>query len=49
MVRWVFDKFNRYEGAESIGSASSLFVLEVTPRAKPLIRGNYDRPIYTNS
>lgn len=49
MVRWVFDKFNRYQGAESIGSSSSLFILETTSRTKPLISGNYDRPIYTNN
>lgn len=49
MMRWVFDKFNRYQGAESIGSSSSLFVAEVTPKAKPIIKGNYDRPIYTNN
>lgn len=49
MIRWVFDKFNRYQGAESIGSTSSLFVLEVTPKTKPLVAGDYDRPIYTNN
>lgn len=49
MIRWIFDKFNRYQGAESIGSASSLFILEVTSKTKPLITGNYDRPIYTNN
>ncbi len=49
MVRWVFDKFNRYQGADSIGSASSLFVLDVTSKTKPLIIKNYDRPIYTNN
>ncbi|MDP3954733.1 MAG: bis-aminopropyl spermidine synthase family protein [bacterium] len=49
MVRWIFDKFNRYQGAESIGSASSLFILEVTANTKSLIFGNYDRPIYTNN
>ena len=49
MVRWIFDKFNRYQGAESIGSASSLFILEATSKTKPLITGNYDRPIYTNN
>lgn len=49
MQRWVFDKFNRYQGAESIGSASSLFVLDVTSKTKPLVTGNYDRPIYTNN
>ncbi|OGM18875.1 hypothetical protein A2686_05055 [Candidatus Woesebacteria bacterium RIFCSPHIGHO2_01_FULL_38_10] len=48
MVRWLFDKFNRYQGAESIGSASSLFILEVTSKTKPLITGKYDKPIYTN-
>lgn len=49
MVRWVFDKFNRYQGAESIGSSSSLFIAEVTPKTKIVIKGNYDRPIYTNN
>ena len=48
MTRWVFDKFNRYQGAESIGSTSSLFVTEVTPRTKPIIKGDYDKPIHTN-
>ncbi len=48
MARWVFDKFNRYQGAESIGSSSSLFVAEITPKTKPTIKGDYDRPIYTN-
>ncbi len=48
MFRWVFDRFNRYDVVESIGSASSLFIAEVTPQTKPLIRGNYDKPIYTN-
>lgn len=49
MMRWVFDKFNRYQGAESIGSSSSLFIAEVTPKTKPVIRGYYDKPIYTNN
>lgn len=48
MTRWVFDKFNRYHGAESIGSTSSLFIAEITPKTKPLIKGDYDKPIYTN-
>ncbi len=48
MIRYVFDKFNRYVGAESIGSTSSLFVLDITPKVKTLIRENYDKPIYTN-
>jgi hypothetical protein len=47
MARWVFDKFNRYHGAESIGGASSLLVCEVTPRTKILIKGGYQGNIYT--
>jgi len=48
MIRWAFDKFNRYHGAESIGSASSLFVLDTTPKTKALVPGSYDQAIYTN-
>ena len=48
MLRWVFDKFNRYNGAEAIGSASSLFICEATPKIKPLIKGEYkNEDIYT--
>ncbi len=49
MMRWVFDKFNRYQGAESIGSSSSLFIAEITPKTKPVVKGNYERPIYTDN
>jgi len=49
MIRWVFDKFNRYKGAESIGSTSSLFVLDITPKTKTLVIKNYDKSIYTNN
>lgn len=47
MIRWVLGKFNRYERAESIGSSSSLYVTEVTPKTKSLIKGNFNKPIYT--
>ncbi len=47
LLRWVFDKFNRYEGAQSIGNTSSLYITEVTPKTKPLIRGVDKKPIYT--
>jgi predicted methyltransferase len=46
MIRWVFDKFNRYEKAESIGSSSSLYIVEITPKTKPLLLRNYEK-IYT--
>ena len=49
MMRWVWDKFNRYQGAESIGSASSLFVLETTPKTKALITGKNHESIYTTN
>lgn len=49
MVRWTFDKFNRYGGAESIGSASSLFVLDTTSKTQALVTNNYDKSIYTNN
>jgi len=50
MMRWVFDKFNRYNGAESIGNSSSLFICDVTPRTKPLV-GNkkFNGDIYTTN
>lgn len=47
MIRWVFDKFNRYEGAESIGSAGSLYVCDRTPKTRPLVRGTFSKAIYT--
>jgi len=46
MIRWVFDKFNRYEKAESIGSSSSLYIVETTPKTKSLVLKNYEK-IYT--
>lgn len=49
MIRWILDKFNRYQGAESIGSSSTLFVLDLTPKTKPAILGEYVKPIYTNN
>lgn len=49
MIRWVFDNYNKYSGAESIGDTSSLFVLDITAKTKPLILNNYDKPIYTNN
>ncbi len=49
MIRYIFDKFNRYAGAESIGSSSSLFVTEATPQIKSMIKGKYERSIYTNN
>lgn len=49
MLRFVFDKFNRYTGAESIGSSSTLFVCEVTPKTKILVKENSNAEIYTNN
>ncbi|MBI2414562.1 bis-aminopropyl spermidine synthase family protein [candidate division WWE3 bacterium] len=49
MTRWVFDKFNRYNGADSIGSTSSILVLDTTPKTIPLIKGKFNESIYTNN
>jgi predicted methyltransferase len=49
MIRWIFDKFNKYNGAESIGSTSSLFICEITPKTRALVNGDYGKPIYTNN
>lgn len=49
MIRRVWDKINRYTGAESIGSTSSLYQLEITPKTKPIIKGEENEPIYTNN
>jgi len=48
MIRWVFDKFNQYDKAESIGSTSTLFVCEITPKSKPLLLNKFEDKIYTN-
>lgn len=48
MIRWVFDKFNRYNGAESIGNSSSLFICEVTAKTSPIEKGTFKKEIYTD-
>lgn len=47
ILRWVFDKFNRYTGAESIGNTSSLYVGDITPQTHPIIQGEFNEKIYT--
>jgi len=49
MLRFIFDKFNRYKGAESIGDSSSLFIADVTANTKPIITGKHDKKIYTHN
>ena len=48
LVEQVLADFNRYEGAESIGSKSALWVLSMTPKSKPLIKGQYTGELYTS-
>lgn len=43
----VLPGFNRYLGAESIGSCSSLYVCTTTPKTHPLVRGRFVEPLYT--
>jgi predicted methyltransferase len=40
--------FAEYEGAEAIGSRSTLFVCARTPKSKPLVRGREEGDLYTS-
>lgn len=42
------EKFNRYIGAEAIGSNSALYLLQTTPKTKILIKGRFSQRIYTH-
>ena len=42
-------RFTRYDGALSIGSASSLYVCRMTPRSKPIVSGEFAGDIYTKT
>ena len=48
LVEAVFEDFNRYEGAEAIGSRSALWRCRVTPETRPLIRGEAQGSLYTS-
>jgi predicted methyltransferase len=48
LVEAVFEDFNEYDGAESIGSRSALWRCRLTPESKPLVRGEVDGPLYTS-
>jgi hypothetical protein len=48
LVEAVFEGFNQYEGAESIGSQSALWRCRVTPEAKALVTGEVEGPLYTS-
>jgi predicted methyltransferase len=48
LVEAVFEGFNRYEGAESIGSQSALWRCRVTPETKALVTGKVKGPLYTS-
>ncbi len=47
-VEAVFEDFNQYDGAESIGSRSALWRCRVTPQTKPLVRGAVTGELYTS-
>jgi predicted methyltransferase len=48
VVEAVFEDFNAYEGAEAIGSRSSLWRCAMTPEARPIIKGRLEGPLYTS-
>jgi len=47
-IRSINDNFSHYYGAESIGSHSTLYELERTPKTKAMISGSFSGKIYTN-
>lgn len=47
LIRSMYDLFSQYNGAESIGSNSNLYVCELTQKTKSLIKGSYHGNIYT--
>lgn len=47
IIEELLPNFNRYLAAKTIGGASDLYVLRLTPKARPLIRGECKRKIYT--
>ena len=48
LVETVLEGFNTYEGAESIGSRSSLWRCRMTSQSKPLVTGRVEGPLYTS-
>ena len=48
LIEAVFEDFNEYQGAESVGSRSALWRCRVTPETKSLVRGAVDGPLYTS-
>ena len=48
VVEAVFEDFNAYDGAEAIGSRSSLWRCSMTPASRPLVKGAVEGPLYTS-
>ena len=48
LIEAVFEDFNEYHGAESIGSRSALWRCRVTPETRPLVRGEVEGPLYSS-
>ncbi|UCF46380.1 MAG: bis-aminopropyl spermidine synthase family protein [Myxococcales bacterium] len=48
LIEAVYEDFNRYHGAEAIGSRSALWQCRVTPETRPLVRGAVEGPLYTS-
>jgi hypothetical protein len=48
LIEAVFEDFNHYQGAETIGSRSALWRCRVTPETRPLVRGEVEGPLYTS-
>lgn len=45
----IYERFNQYTGADSIGNTSNLYVCQTTAKTKPVISGGCNEKIYTNN
>ncbi len=48
LIECVWEDFNEYRGAESIGSRSALWRCRITSETRPLVRGRVEGPLYTS-
>lgn len=48
LIKELLPQFNEYLDAKTVGNASDLYVLGITERTKPIIRGVYGGKVYTH-
>jgi predicted methyltransferase len=48
VIEKIISKFNKYVNARTIGGFSDLYVLSVTAKTRPVIKGTYSGKVYTH-